>query len=200
MRVACWPVVHEARPAGAGDEAVCIPRHGQGRLGLDRALGVLRWLGIALLLMTASWASLAAQPARSAEVRVVYHADFADPRRFSAMLTSINHMMVTYQNDLVDADVRIVFNSHGIRFLTDDPLTGTPFAREAAQAERFAELRGRLLSLVSVHQVKLELCDITRSEIRLAEDRLYPVVRLVRSGVVRIAELQREGFAYLKVE
>ncbi len=142
----------------------------------------------------------AAPPARAAEVKVVYHADFADPRRFSAMLTSINNMMVTYENDLVDADVRIVFVAHGIRFLTDDALTGTPFARDAALAERAAELKGRLLSLASVRKVQLELCDITRSEIRLAEDKLYPGVKLVRSGVVRIAELQRQGYAYLKIE
>ena len=29
-------------------------------------------------------------------VKVVYHADFSDPRRFSAMLTSINNMATYY--------------------------------------------------------------------------------------------------------
>ena len=36
------------------------------------------------------------------EARVVYHADYADPRRFSAMLTSINNMVTYYQNELID--------------------------------------------------------------------------------------------------
>jgi hypothetical protein len=36
--------------------------------------------------------------------RVVYHADYADPRRFSAMLTSINNMVTHYQNELIDYD------------------------------------------------------------------------------------------------
>ena len=40
-------------------------------------------------------------PAVAKTVKVVYHADFADPRRFSAMLTSINNMVTTYQSDLV---------------------------------------------------------------------------------------------------
>ena len=65
------------------------------------------------------------------EVKVVYHADFADPRRFSAMLTSVNNMMNHYENELVEADVRIVFVAHGIRFLTDDALEKTPFAADA---------------------------------------------------------------------
>lgn len=132
--------------------------------------------------------------------RVVYHADFADPRRFSAMLTSINNMVTYYQNEFVDYDVRIVFVAHGIRFVTDDPLKGTPFMTDAELEERRDNIKGRLLSLQQVQDVKLELCDITRSQISLSADKLYEGVEIVPSGVVRLAELQREGFAYLKIE
>jgi intracellular sulfur oxidation DsrE/DsrF family protein len=132
--------------------------------------------------------------------KVVYHADFADPRRFSAMLTSINNMVTYYQNELIDYDVRIVFVAHGIRFVTDDKLEGTPFAEDAEMAERRANNAGRLESLRSVQGVKLELCDITRSQINLDPGKLYDGVESVPSGVVRIAELQDEGFAYIKIE
>jgi len=145
---------------------------------------------------------LAPAPVRAADdvVKVVYHADFSDPRRFSAMLTSINNMVTFYQNELIDYDVRIVFVAHGIRFLTDDRLEGTPFAADAALEERRDNLHGRLSSLHSVQGVKLELCDITRKGIKLPEDRLYAGVDLVPSGVVRIAELEHDGFAYIKIE
>lgn len=133
-------------------------------------------------------------------VKVVYHADFADPRRFSAMLTSINNMVTFYQNELIEYDVRIVFVAHGIRFLTPDKLENTPFAADAALDERRDNLAGRLGSLNSVQAVKLELCDITRSQIKLDAGKLADGVELVPSGVVRIAELQREGFAYIKIE
>ena len=121
--------------------------------------------------------------------KVVYHADFADPRRFSAMLTSINNMMNFYENELIEADVRIVFVAHGIRFLTDDPLTGTPFAEDEDLKERRENLKGRLTSLADVRGVKLELCDITRSQINLPTDKLYDGVTMVPSGVVRIRSL-----------
>lgn len=134
------------------------------------------------------------------EVQVVYHADFSDPRRFSAMLTSINNMMNYYENELVEADVRIVFVAHGIRFLTDNPLEETPFAEDAALKERRANLKGRLLSQAETRGVKLELCDITRTQIGLPESAVYDSVSLVPSGVVRIAELQHQGFAYIKIE
>jgi len=132
--------------------------------------------------------------------KVVYHADFSDPRRFSAMLTSINNMVTFYQNELVDYDVRIVFVAHGIRFLTNDRLENTPFATDAALEERRANLRGRLAALHTVQGVKLELCDITRTGINLPADRLYEGVESVPSGVVRIAELEHDGFAYIKIE
>lgn len=133
-------------------------------------------------------------------VKVVYHADFADPRRFSAMLTSINNMVTYYQDELVDYDVKIVFVAHGVRFITDDKLTDTPFAEDEKLAERRMSLKNRLMSLHDVQGVGLELCNITRSEINLANDKLYDGVEMVPSGVVRIAELQRQGYAYIKVE
>ena len=132
--------------------------------------------------------------------KVVYHADFSDPRRFSAMLTSINNMVTHYQNELIDYDVRIVFVAHGIRFLTDDGLAGTPFASDDALEERRSNLKGRLSALNSVQGVKLELCDITRGQIKLPEGKLYGGVEAVPSGVVRLAELQSQGFAYIKIE
>lgn len=145
-----------------------------------------------------------ASPAHAADndgvKRVVYHADFSDPRRFSAMLTSIYNMVNYYTNEFVDYDVRIVFVSHGIRFLTDDNLEDTPFVVDASLQERRDNLKGRLFSLNDVFSVKLELCNITRSQINLDPSKIYDNVETVPSGVVRIAELQDEGFAYLKVE
>ena len=132
--------------------------------------------------------------------KVVYHADFADPRRFSAMLTSINNMVLHYQNEMIDYDVRIVFVAHGIRFLTSDKLENTPFAEDKTMAERRESNTGRLSTLASLHDVKLELCDITRTGITLDEARLLDGVALVPSGVVRIAELQSQGFSYIKIE
>ena len=161
---------------------------------------IARIFRIFLLLLFAMPATQPAFAEDSVVVKVVEHADYADPRRFSAMLTSINNMVTFYQNELIEYDVRIVFVAHGIRFLTADKLDKTPFAADAALEERRDNLAGRLGSLNSVQGVKLELCDITRSQIKLDEDKLAAGVELVPSGVVRIAELQHEGYAYIKIE
>jgi hypothetical protein len=147
-------------------------------------------------------ATVRAQDAAPSEpvMKVVYHADFADPRRFSAMLASINNMVTAYQQDLKEYDVRIVFVSHGIRFVTADPLQGTPFAEDAALKARKKELLQRVRGLRETQGVKLELCEITRESARLDPGKLLPGVERVPSGVVRLAELQHQGFAYIKIE
>ena len=157
-------------------------------------------LGLAVLFGTVATATMPSSAAAEDTVKVVYHADFADPRRFSAMLTSINNMVTYYQNELIEYDVRIVFVAHGIRFVTNDKLAGTPFEEDAAMAERRDNNAGRLQALQDVQEVKLELCEITRSQIGLAKEKLYEGVTQVPSGVVQLAKLQREGFAYIKIE
>jgi hypothetical protein len=158
-----------------------------------------------LLIVIAGVLTLAA-PVRAEEStaeaveKVVYHADFADPRRFSSMLTSINNMVTEYQQTLREYDVRIVFVARGIRFLTADPLKGTPFAEDAALKTRRKELLDRMKDLHETHGVKLELCEITRESARLDPEKLLPGVVRVPSGVVRLAELQHQGFAYIKIE
>lgn len=135
-----------------------------------------------------------------AVAKVVWHVDFMQPRRLSAMIQNVNNMVTTYQDTLQDYDVRLVFLAGGIRFLTQDPLTGTPFAEDPEYKKRRAELIQRLQQLRELHNVKLELCEITREAVRLPREKIIPGVTSVRSGVVRIAELQQQGFAYLKVE
>lgn len=157
---------------------------------------VLAATGAAVLSQTA----MAQDGSGDGTAKVVYHVDFKDPRRFSAMLTSIYNMVSIYQNDLRDYDVRIVFHSYGIRFLTDDTLEGTPFEADKALQERRENLMGRLMSLQNVYDVRLELCEITREQVGLSKDKLYEGVKSVGSGVVRIAELDSKGFAYIKIE
>ena len=158
-------------------------------------------MGAALLALAAAQAGPAAPPVTDASVkRVVWHADFGDPRRLSSLIQNVNNMVSTYQGNLEDYDVRIVFLSGGIRFLTTDALANTPFAEDKELRARRAELIQRLQQLREVMNVKLELCEITRESLGLPAGKIIPGVSPVPSGVVRIAELQQKGYAYLKVE
>jgi len=141
-------------------------------------------------------------PALAAEdtARVVYHVDFADPTRYSATLTSINNLLNAYEAELREADVHLVFVGFGLRFATDDALKDTPYAEDPALAERRAELKGRLASLMETRGVKVRLCDKTRDEIGFDKAKVYAGIDLVPSGVSYITDLQNQGYAYLKIQ
>lgn len=160
---------------------------------------LVRILFISILLTGFSNQSIAAET-KDTIAKVVYHADYADPVRLGSMLTSIFNMVTTYENDFIDYDIRIVFLSHGIRFLTNDRLKGTPFEVDDKFAEQRKELITRLKTLHNMQNINLSLCNITREAINLEEDKLIPGVTMVTSGVVEIAKLQSQGFAYLKVQ
>jgi hypothetical protein len=157
-----------------------------------KPIRILRWLALAALLASAQ--------ATAQVAKVVWHVDFSEPRRLSAMIQNVNNMVTTYQGNLEDYEVRIVFLSGGIRFLTSDPLKGTPFEEDDAYRKARPDLITRLQQLRTLHDVKLEVCEITREQLNLPKEKIIDGVAPVRSGVVRIAELQAKGFAYLKVE
>ena len=156
--------------------------------------------GPALALFGLAAASRSANAQSNAnDPKVVWHVDYPEPRRLSAMIQSVNNMVTTYQADLVDYDVRIVFLAGGIRFLTEDPLAKTPFAEDAAFRKLRPDLILRLKQLRDLHEVKLEYCTLTTDALGLPKARIIPNVGAVRSGVVRIAELQALGYSYLKM-
>ncbi|MGM0540893.1 MAG: DsrE family protein [Pseudomonadota bacterium] len=132
--------------------------------------------------------------------KVVYHVDFKDATRYSATLTSINNIINFYESELMESEVHLVFVGYGLRFTTNDELKGTAYAHDAQLLSRRDELKGRLQSLIDVRGVQVHLCDKTRDEVGLAQSKVYKGIQFVPSGVAKIAILQSEGFAYLKVQ
>jgi len=132
--------------------------------------------------------------------KVVYHVDFKDPTRYSATLTSINNIINYYESELMEPEVHLVFVGFGLRFTTDDNLKGTPYEAGKALLDRRDELKGRLDALIDVRGVQVHLCDKTRDEVGLPQEKVYKGIQFAPSGVAKIAILQSEGYSYLKVQ
>ncbi len=152
--------------------------------------------------ITIVFLSLLVSPIQAADdgAKVVFHVDFKDVTRYSATLTAVNNIITFYENELMEYEVHIVFVGFGIRFVTNDPLKDSPFALDQALQERQAELAGRLDALMNVRGVKVHLCDKTRDEVSLPQSKIYDGISFPASGVGKIAILQSQGFAYLKIQ
>jgi intracellular sulfur oxidation DsrE/DsrF family protein len=132
---------------------------------------------------------------KDTEVACLYHCDFADSRRLNQMAGNINNHLSVYDFDPFKLKIVLVAHGVGIKpFLVD--LQGTPWSAETVDGaifERFASL--------SKYGVEVYLCRITfrNNKIDLSKARAASWIKIVPSGVATVAELQRRGFAYLKV-
>ncbi len=152
------------------------------------------------LCLTALFSVPVAATAADDGAKVVYHVDFKDPTRYSATLTSINNILNYYDSELMEAEVHLVFVGFGLRFATNDNLENTPYAAQNPLLERRDEFKGRLQSLIDTRGVQAHLCDKTREEVELPQNKVYKGIQFAPSGVAKIAILQSEGYAYLKVQ
>ncbi|MBK1726044.1 DsrE family protein [Halorhodospira neutriphila] len=168
-----------------------------GRLGARRAVPA------ALALAVAALAALA--PAGAAEApsqpRLAFHVDMGEPRRVSSTLFNASSAASHYEGQLVDYDIRLVFQGFGIRYVTEEPLAGTPYEVPQERREAQAELVERLRSLQDTYDVQVEVCRSSMAEVGLGREELAVEAKLVPYAVTRLAELQREqGFAYIKMQ
>src|SRR5215468_6919608 len=132
---------------------------------------------------------------KEADVACLYHCDFGDPQRFSAMLQNMNNHYSTYDFDSFKLKLVMVVHSAGIKFFLDD-LTGTPWEKETIDPDIYK----RFVALTK-YGVEAYLCQITYKRLKIdpAKTRRDEFLRFVPSGVATVAELQTKGFAYLKV-
>ena len=137
-------------------------------------MGLLRqWAAVLFLGLMA--ASAAAQD------RVVYHFDNADAQALKGLRNIRNHLDVDPK-----AQITVVAHAEGVDFL----MVG-------AKDKNGGEYAGPV-SALTARGVKFEVCEITLKNRGLTKDQFLLDVDFTPSGVVEIAHLQTQGYAYIK--
>ena len=133
---------------------------------------------------------------KEADVSCLYHCDFGDDNRYSALLRNINNHLSVYDFDPLNTKIVIVAHSVGIKYHLKS-LAGTPWEKHPPIDP---ELDKRMDALAK-YGVEVYLCKITFKTLKLdlALTKDVPYIKLVPSGVATVAALQSKGFAYLKV-
>jgi hypothetical protein len=132
---------------------------------------------------------------KETDVACLYHCDFGDPQRFSAMLQNMNNHYSAYAFDTFKLKLVMVVHSAGIKFFLDD-LAGTPWEKETIDPDLY-----KRFAALAKYGCEAYLCQITYKRLKIdpARTRSDAFLKLVPSGVATVAELQGKGFAYLKV-
>lgn len=116
-----------------------------------------------------------------AQDKVVYHFDNTVAQGLKGLRNLRNHLDV-------DPTAKIIAVTHA---------EGVDMLMEGAKAPNGTEF-APLVSALKARGVVFEVCEITLKNRGLKKDAFIQEADFTPSGVVRIAKLQREGYAYIK--
>lgn len=130
-------------------------------------------LAALLLTLASTWAA--------AQDKVVYHIADAQAQALSALRNLRNHLDVD-----PTAQITVVAHGNGVDFLMEDAKdkSGTPY--------------DALVAGLKARGVKFEVCEITLKNRGLKREQFIQEADFTPSGVVRLAKLQTQGFAYIR--
>ena len=118
-----------------------------------------------------------------AQDRVVYHIDNTEAQATKGLRNIRNHLDVA-----PDTKIVVVTHADGVDFLMD-----------GAKDKRNADIDyGSLVSALKARGVRFEICEITLTNRKLKKDQFALDADFTPSGVVRLAKLQKQGYAYIK--
>lgn len=131
------------------------------------------FLAAVLLLLTAATAF--------AQDKVVYHFDNAAAQGLKGLRNVRNHIDTD-----PTAKITVVTHAEGVDMLME--------GAKAANGTEYAPL----VSALKSRGVTFEICEITLKNRGLKKDQFIQEADFTPSGVVRIAKLQGQGYAYIK--
>ncbi len=119
--------------------------------------------------------------AAQAQDTVAYHIDDTATQALKGLRNIRNHLDTD-----PGAKITVVTHALGVDFL----MTGTKDRNESPYDATVAALKAR--------GVKFEVCEITLKNRNLKKEQFIEEAEFTPSGVVRLAKLQKQGFAYIK--
>ena len=118
-----------------------------------------------------------------AQDKVVYHIDNAEAQATKGLRNIRNHLDVA-----PDTKITVITHADGVDFLM-----------EGARDKKNPDIDyGSLVSALKARGVRFEVCEITLKNRNLKREQFLEEADFTPSGVVRIAKLQKQGYAYIK--
>lgn len=161
---------------------------------LARAVTALLSASLAAALFVAAVAAvgIATTPRAMAEAgkphRVLVHVDQNDPAVMNLALNNVRNILDYYRDKHEDVEIELVAYGPGLHMLRADT----------------SPVKDRIKELASVSfpsKLTFSACNVTKTGMERAEGHpiaILPEAGIVPSGVVRIIELQEQGYSYVK--
>ena len=152
------------------------------------------------LMMTATLPVLA----KEKKIKIVYQCDFPDVKRVHLMLNTLNNVVKHYQSTLEEYEVDIVALGPCLQYVMKD-FKGTGFAKKpymnkGGPAGNGTMGRIKSLQMTAGDNMKIIACQNTMKKKSVKAEQIEDMVKLTPAGIIKIVDLQREGYAYIKIK
>ena len=130
----------------------------------------------------------AAHAADKKDHRVVFQVDQNDPALMNLVLNNVSNLMEYYHDKGEQVQIEVVAYGPGLNMLRED---------KSPVKERIARLKGNSFP----SSVAFSACGNTKKGMEKAEGHDVPIIpqaTVVPAGVVRLTELQEQGWAYIR--
>ena len=141
-----------------------------------------------IILLSIAFASAASAADEKKPHRLAIHVDQNDPQVMNLALNNATNVIEYYRGKKEDVDVDIITYGPGLHMLRAD-------------TSPVQDRLKRLKELAFPGKVEFSACDNTKRGMEKAEGKsisIVPDATLVPSGVVRLMELQEQGWSYLR--
>lgn len=160
------------------------------------------WVLMALMI-TATLPALAKEKKEDDVIKVVYQCDFSDITRMHIMLTTLNNVVKHYQSTQEAYEINIVAFGPCLQYVMKD-FKGTEFEKKPYIDRGGPEKNGtsgrmKSLRMKAGNHMKIFACQNTMKKKNVKTEQMEDYVEFTPSGIIKIIDLQREGYAYVKI-
>jgi len=160
------------------------------------------WVLMALM-MTATLPLLANEKKNDDVMKIVYQCDFPDITRMHMMLNTLNNVVEIYQSKSEAFEIDIVAFGPCLQYVMKD-FTGTEFEKKPYIDRGGPEKNGtsgRIKSLLmkAGDKIKIIACENTMKKRNVKTEQMEDYVEFTPSGIIKVIDLQREGYVYIKI-
>lgn len=136
-------------------------------------------------------------------VKVVYQCDFPEADRIHLMLNTINNAVEYYNKNFIQYEVDIVALGPCLQYVMKDfNNTGfeeKPYITQGGPTGAGTRSRLKALQLDGGEKIKLYACKNTMEKNHVADNQIEDYVTTTPAGVIKIIDLQRSDYAYIKI-
>jgi len=161
------------------------------------------WMAAALLLTLfapAAWA----EDEEDDGVKIVYQCDFPDVQRVHLMLNTLNNAVKYYEKNMIQYEIDVVALGPCLQYVMKD-FAGTGFAAmpyldHGGPTGDGTRSRFKSLKLLGGDNITFFACQNTMENRNVKASQIEENVELTPSGIVKVVDDQRHGFAYIKIQ